>query len=260
MATLTRDRCRRCSAPTPTRAPDLVERHRQRQHAEQQHRRRAEEPGRIPRQRNRTGRRRQRGGRRQPAGADRDLAHMLVPTSELLAKYHEGIGCGIGGLVPFSKSPPFDVPGIIISASFTLGVERYRYPAGPAQGGGQAPRSVLQGVRTARCASGIPGAVRWSPTSAPTRDQYGNQGILLNSDAPQADAVRADRAVRRATAHRSGCRDDGITRNARQVRHLRRGDGAADRCSLFAVFARGPHRIDQRLLGGVQGCVAAESR
>jgi virulence factor Mce-like protein len=111
----------------------------------------------------------------------RDLAHILIPTSELLAKYHEGLGCAIGGLVPFSKSPPFNVPGIIISASLTLGMERYRYPQ-------DLPRVAAKADRSYCKEFGLPDVPPEYRVPALIADtgangyQYGNQGILLNSD------------------------------------------------------------------------------
>ena len=51
-----------------------------------------------------------------------------MPTTDLLSRYHEALGCGIGGLVPFAKSTPISLPGVLVSAGLTLGVERYRYP------------------------------------------------------------------------------------------------------------------------------------
>lgn len=118
------------------------------------------------------------GGNRQ---ALRDLAHILLPTSELLAKYHEALGCGIGGIVPFSKSPPFNVPGIIISASLTLGAERYRYPQ-------DLPRVAAKAERSYCKEYGLPDVPPEYRVPALVADtgangyQYGNQGILLNSD------------------------------------------------------------------------------
>ena len=56
-----------------------------------------------------------------------DVSHLLVPTTGLLAEYHDALRCGIGGLVPFAKSPP-QYSAIILTAGLTLGVERYRYP------------------------------------------------------------------------------------------------------------------------------------
>ena len=110
-----------------------------------------------------------------------DLTHVLLPTSELLAKYHEGLGCAVGGLVPFSKSPPFNVPGIIISASLTLGMERYRYPQ-------DLPRVAAKADRSYCKEFGLPDVPPEYRVPALVADtganpyQYGNQGILLNSD------------------------------------------------------------------------------
>ncbi|MCF6389505.1 MCE family protein [Mycobacterium sp. MBM] len=118
------------------------------------------------------------GGNRQ---ALRDLAHILLPTSELLAKYHEGLGCGIGGIVPFSKSTPFNVPGIIISAGLTLGVERYRYPQDLPRVAAKAERSYCKEYGL----PDVPPEYRVPMLVADTGAnpyQYGNQGILLNSD------------------------------------------------------------------------------
>lgn len=118
------------------------------------------------------------GGNRQ---ALTDLTHVLLPTSELLAKYHEGLGCAVGGLVPFSKSPPFNVPGIIISASLTLGMERYRYPQ-------DLPRVAAKADRSYCKEFGLPDVPPEYRVPALVADtganpyQYGNQGILLNSD------------------------------------------------------------------------------
>ena len=56
-----------------------------------------------------------------------DVARLLVPTTGLLALYHDALRCGIGGLVPFAKSPP-QYSAIMLAAGLTLGVERYRYP------------------------------------------------------------------------------------------------------------------------------------
>lgn len=110
-----------------------------------------------------------------------NLAHILVPTSALLDKYHEALGCAIGGLVPFAKSPPMPVPGIIIAASFTLAEERYRYP-------NDLPKVAATGERSYCKDYGLPNVI--PDFRAPSmiadigarRDQYGNQGILLNAD------------------------------------------------------------------------------
>lgn len=122
----------------------------------------------------------------QVVGANRqgltDVAHLLVPTTGTLAEYHDALRCGIGGLVPFAKSPP-QYSSIIVSAGLTLGVERYRYP-------GDLPKVAAKSGGANYCeALGLPELppnfvppfVAGDIGSNPAR--YGNQGILLNSDA-----------------------------------------------------------------------------
>jgi hypothetical protein len=79
-----------------------------------------------------------------------------------------------------TKAPPTPDPGAAISVAFTLGVERYRYPANlpkvaaqsPPQCGSQQLPNVTPGVRPPFLVTDD-GANPW---------QYGNQGILLNAD------------------------------------------------------------------------------
>jgi phospholipid/cholesterol/gamma-HCH transport system substrate-binding protein len=111
-----------------------------------------------------------------------DVAHLLVPTTGLLAEYHDALRCGIGGLVPLAKSPP-QYSSIIVSAGLTLGVERYRYP-------GDLPKVAAKSGGANYCdVLGLPDLppnftppfIAGDVGSNPAR--YGNQGILLNSDA-----------------------------------------------------------------------------
>ncbi|MCV7086390.1 MCE family protein [Mycolicibacter hiberniae] len=110
-----------------------------------------------------------------------DLTQVLEPTAALLDKYHEELGCSIGGLVPFAKSPPFHVPGIIITASFTLAKERYRYPD-------HLPKVAARSDRSYCTDLGLPDVPPEYRVPALIADvganpyEYGNQGILLNSD------------------------------------------------------------------------------
>lgn len=110
-----------------------------------------------------------------------DLTRDLEPTSRLADKYHEHLGCAIGGLVPFAKSPPFTVPGIIITASFTLGRERYRYPD-------HLPKVAATAERSYCADLGLPDVPPEFRVPAMIGDvgadpyEYGNQGILLNSE------------------------------------------------------------------------------
>jgi virulence factor Mce-like protein len=110
-----------------------------------------------------------------------DVLDVLVPTTDLLNMYRESIWCGIGGLIPFAKSGP-QFSGILVNAGLTLGVERYRYP-------GDLPKVAASSGGADYCeALGLPeqpsefrppfivGDVGSNP------NQYGNAGILLNSE------------------------------------------------------------------------------
>jgi len=117
------------------------------------------------------------GTNRQPLT---DLMRMLVPTGVLASQYNENLRCGIQGLVPFIHSPPPDRPGVDVTANFTLGVERYRYPqdlpkvaakSGPSCAQQKLP-VVPTGFRPPFLVTDV-GANPWA---------YGNGGILLNSD------------------------------------------------------------------------------
>ncbi|OBF24838.1 MCE family protein [Mycobacterium sp. ACS4331] len=109
------------------------------------------------------------------------LFELLVPTTSLLSEYSPAINCGIAGILPFAQGAPQQDPGVTTSIGFTLGVERYRYPHDlpkvAARGGPQCASQSLPlvppGVR--------PPFVVMDNGSNPA--QYGNQGILLNSDA-----------------------------------------------------------------------------
>jgi phospholipid/cholesterol/gamma-HCH transport system substrate-binding protein len=117
------------------------------------------------------------GTNRQPLT---DVLHLLVPTTDLLSEYAPGLNCALGGILSLADTPPLPVPGILISTSFPLAAERYRYP-------GHLPKVAATGGP--HCADqGLPdlppnfqppflvtdvGANPW---------QYGNPGVLLNSD------------------------------------------------------------------------------
>ncbi|RAV07123.1 MCE-family protein [Mycolicibacterium sp. GF69] len=118
------------------------------------------------------------GGNRQ---ALTDVTHLLVPTLDMLESYKESLWCGIGGLVPFSKSGP-QYSGIIVNAGLTLGVERYRYPRDlpkvAAKSGGRdyCEELGLPELPPEFVPPMIVGDVGSNP------NQYGNAGILLNSE------------------------------------------------------------------------------
>jgi virulence factor Mce-like protein len=115
-------------------------------------------------------------------GSNRDqlssVVHLLAPTTDLTNKYGPALTCGLAGVLPLAKSPPPPLPGSITMIGFILGNERYRYPANlpkvAATGGSQCTDlpHVPPGKRTPYVVTDV-NANPW---------QYGNQGILLNSD------------------------------------------------------------------------------
>ncbi len=118
------------------------------------------------------------GGNRQ---ALTDVLDVLVPTTDLLYNYRRSLWCGIGGLVPFAKSPP-QFSGVFVNAGLTLGVERYRYP-------GDLPKVAASSGGADFCeelglpelpAEYVPPLVVGDIGANPA--QYGNAGILLNSE------------------------------------------------------------------------------
>lgn len=118
------------------------------------------------------------GGNREALG---DVLENLVPTAELLNLYKKSLWCGIGGLVPFAKSAP-QFSGVLVNAGLTLGVERYRYPRDlpkvAAKSGG---RDYCQELGLPELPPEfVPPAIVGDVGSNPA--QYGNAGILLNSE------------------------------------------------------------------------------
>lgn len=108
-----------------------------------------------------------------------NVLHLLVPTTDLTNQYNPALNCLLAGMVPLATGPPSPVPGVLLLDSFVLGSERYRYPQNlpkvAAMGGPQCGRLPDIGYETR-----APYVV--SDIDA-NRAQYGNQGILLNSDA-----------------------------------------------------------------------------
>ncbi|MDH6198061.1 phospholipid/cholesterol/gamma-HCH transport system substrate-binding protein [Mycobacterium frederiksbergense] len=108
-----------------------------------------------------------------------DAMRLLVPTTNLTNQYNPALNCALKGLEPLAMGPPVPLPGVMLLDSFLLGTERYRYPGNlpkvaatggpqcqglPEVGFGQRPPFVVTDINA-------------NPA------QYGNQGILLNSDA-----------------------------------------------------------------------------
>jgi virulence factor Mce-like protein len=117
------------------------------------------------------------GTNRQPLT---DLLRMLVPTTDVLSRYQENIRCGAQGLIPFVHTSPLISPGVTVSASFTLGVERYRYPDDlpkvAAKSGPSCKDQMLPTVPNGKFPPFLVADVGANPW------KYGNQGLLLNSD------------------------------------------------------------------------------
>jgi phospholipid/cholesterol/gamma-HCH transport system substrate-binding protein len=116
------------------------------------------------------------GDNRQPLT---DVLHLLVPTTNLTNQYAPALTCGLAGIAYLGSGPQLAEPGVVDSVGFTLGVERYRYPKNlpkvAATGGPQcAALPKVAPETTAPFVVADTGANPW---------QYGNQGILLNSDA-----------------------------------------------------------------------------
>jgi virulence factor Mce-like protein len=110
-----------------------------------------------------------------------DDLRMLVPTTTVLDQYSDNLRCGVQGLVPFVHSPPPDRPGVDVSASFTLGVERYHYPEDlpkvAAKSGSSCKDQMLPAIPNGKRPPFLVTDVGANPW------KYGNQGVLLNSDA-----------------------------------------------------------------------------
>ncbi len=119
------------------------------------------------------------GGNRQALS---NVLSLLVPTTALAGLYHETIGCGVGGIVPFTRGIN-QYSTVIFSAGITLGVERYRWPqdlpkVAASSGGRSFCRELgLPNVPPEFRPPFLVGDVGANPF------KYGNQGLLLNSDA-----------------------------------------------------------------------------
>jgi phospholipid/cholesterol/gamma-HCH transport system substrate-binding protein len=109
-----------------------------------------------------------------------DALHLLVPTTDLLSRYHESLACSVAGLAYLGKWAPLALPGVVVSAGLTLGVERYRYPQDlpkvAAKGGPYCKELGLPELPPEFRPPFVVADVGSNP------NKYGNQGILLNSE------------------------------------------------------------------------------
>ncbi|MFZ0833726.1 MAG: MCE family protein [Mycobacterium sp.] len=107
-----------------------------------------------------------------------DVLHLLVPTTDLLNEYNPALTCALGGIGVITHQPPLPLPGIVVSVSLPLGIERYRYPT-------NLPKVAATGGPHCMTLPNVP-----KDTQPPflivddgaNPEQYGNPGILLNSD------------------------------------------------------------------------------
>lgn len=117
------------------------------------------------------------GSNRQPLIEVLDL---LVPTTDLTSRYHEGIYCVLAGFIPVTESPPSPVPGVVASLGFSFGMDRYRYPSNlpkvAATGGPHCGDIGLPDMPSGFKPKFVLADIGADPT------EYGNQGIVLNSD------------------------------------------------------------------------------
>ncbi|MGP4055462.1 MCE family protein [Mycobacterium sp. 4D054] len=106
------------------------------------------------------------------------VMELLVPTTDLLNEYHQALNCGLGGAAQLAKAPGTPVPGGLLLQTIVLGQERYRYPQNlpkvAAKGGPQCTDLPKVGFQKR------PPFVITDVNANPA--QYGNQGIVLNSD------------------------------------------------------------------------------
>ncbi len=111
-------------------------------------------------------------------GAITEVMRLLVPTTDLTNEYNAALACGLGGAVELAKAPGTPVPGGLLLQTIVLGQERYRYPQNlpkvAATGGPQC--TDLPKVPFQKHPPFVITDVNANPA------QYGNEGILLNSD------------------------------------------------------------------------------
>lgn len=107
-----------------------------------------------------------------------DAMRLLVPTTDLTNAYNPALTCGLGGAVQLAKAPGTPLPGGLLLQTVVLGQERYRYPQNlpkvAARGGPQC--TDLPKVPFQKHPPFVITDVNANPA------QYGNEGILLNSD------------------------------------------------------------------------------
>ena len=116
------------------------------------------------------------GGNRQ---ALTDVLHLLTPTTDLLNQYHQALWCGLAGSLLVLHAPNLPEPMIKAKIYVGFGSERYRYP-------GNLPKVAATGGPQCQDLPRVPQEVPppFVIADVGTNPQrYGNQQLLLNSDA-----------------------------------------------------------------------------
>ncbi|MGK2868271.1 MAG: MCE family protein [Mycobacterium sp.] len=115
-------------------------------------------------------------GQNRPALSE--TLRLLAPTTDLLNEYAPGLNCALEGMLFVKNQPPLPDPGVLVNVAFTLGIERYRFPQ-------NLPKVAAKGGP--HCMGlpyiGFGNRTKYLVTDTDANPwQYGNQGILLNSD------------------------------------------------------------------------------
>jgi phospholipid/cholesterol/gamma-HCH transport system substrate-binding protein len=116
------------------------------------------------------------GGNRQ---ALTDVMHLLVPTTDLLNKYHQALWCGLSGSLVGLHAPNLSEPMVKATIYVGLGTERYRYPT-------NLPKVAATGGPQCQDLPVVPFGVAPPFVVADVGanpQEYGNQQVLWNSDA-----------------------------------------------------------------------------
>ncbi|WP_369803091.1 MCE family protein [Mycobacterium sp. EPa45] len=109
-----------------------------------------------------------------------NVLHLFAPVTDLTSEYHESLNCALGGMQVFLNVPDLPVPGVAVSIGLELGLERYRYPANlPKIGAGGPPNCKAVGLPKVPAGMRPPYVVT---DQGANPAQYGNQGLVLNSD------------------------------------------------------------------------------
>lgn len=106
------------------------------------------------------------------------VLHLLAPTTDLTNEYSPALNCALAGMLKLSTNAPLSEPGAVDSVGLLLGRERYRYPS-------DLPKVAATGGPKCLDLPNVPFGTTPPTVIADTGAnpaQYGNQGILLNSD------------------------------------------------------------------------------